>query len=193
MIHCSLGFTEDEADTVARLYWQAFSGKLISVMGPEAKAHRFITSVLDPSHAIVARNEAGQLLGVVGFKTLQGALVGGGFSDMRASYGMFGAIWRSVAVSMLERDVDNTRFLMDGIFVSSDARGQGVGTALLDAICNEARTRNYPSVRLDVIDTNPRAHALYERYGFKEVGQTSIGPLRYIFGFNVATTMVKPV
>ena len=112
---------------------------------------------------------------------------------MRASYGMFGAIWRSVAVSMLERDVDNTRFLMDGIFVSSDARGQGVGTALLDAICNEARTRNYPSVRLDVIDTNPRAHALYERYGFKEVGQTSIGPLRYIFGFNVATTMVKPV
>lgn len=183
---------EDRARAVA-LYWQAFGGKLGRVLGPEAKALTFIGRVLDPSHAISARDEAGRLLGVVGFKTHLGGLVGGEFSDMQAVYGLFGSIWRSALLTLLERDVDNERFLMDGIFVDAPARGMGVGTRLLDAITAEAAVRGYREVRLDVIDTNLRARALYERCGFRVVGRTSIGPLSYVFGFQSATTMVRQV
>lgn len=45
-------------------------------------------------------------------------------------------------------------------------RGRGVGTALIDTLCREAARRGYQAIRLEVIDANPRARALYEREGF---------------------------
>jgi ribosomal protein S18 acetylase RimI-like enzyme len=82
---------------------------------------------------------------------------------------------------------------MDGIFVAAEARGRGVGTALLDAVCKEAKQRGFRQVRLDVIDTNPRARALYLHEGFKEVSTHKLGVLRHAFGFSAATTMVRDV
>ncbi len=192
MIETRIGFTEAERVQIATLYWQAFGGKLGRIMGPDRKAQALIERVLDPDHGICAR-EDGVLLGVVGFKTAKGALVDGEWADMCAAYGMFGAAWRSVALSLLERDVDNKRFLMDGLFVAPEARGKGVGTTLLDAIADEARRRGYGQVRLDVIDTNTRARALYERQGYVAVDTQTLGPLRYVFGFSRATTMVCDV
>lgn len=183
---------EDRARAVS-LYWQAFGGKLGRVLGPEPKAMAFIGRVLDPSHAISARDAAGQLIGVAGFKTHLGGFVGGGFSDLRAIYGLFGALWRAALLALLERDVENERFLMDGIFVDASARGQGVGTKLLDAVAREAHERGYREVRLDVIDSNFRARALYLRCGFTVIGTSSIGPLSLAFGFRSATTMVRRV
>jgi ribosomal protein S18 acetylase RimI-like enzyme len=44
-----------------------------------------------------------------------------------------------------------------------------------------------------VVDTNWRAKALYARLGFKIEKTASIGPLRHVFGFAAATTMVRDV
>ncbi|WP_375280038.1 GNAT family N-acetyltransferase [Pseudooctadecabacter sp.] len=189
----SLGFEDRERDQVAGMYWQAFGSKLGRVMGPDRRAIAFIRDVLDPTHALCARDGRGVLLGVAGFKTIHGALVGGDWSDIRRHYGFVGGVWRTLVLSLLERDTENQRFLMDGIFVSDGARGQGVGTRLLDAICDEAEQRGYTEVRLDVIDTNPRARALYDREGFVAGGEHQLGPLRHIFGFQSATTMIRRV
>ena len=180
-------------DDAARLYWQAFGGKLGRVLGPERLAFALLNRVIRADHAIIAVSETGALLGLVGFKSPDGAFAGGGFADLRSIYGNFGAIWRAGLLWLLERDLDNDRFLMDGICVADTARGQGVGTALLDAICAEGRKRGYPSVRLDVIDTNARARALYERQGFRPTQTSQIGLLRLVFGFSAATTMVRPL
>lgn len=173
------------------MYWAAFGQKLGRVMGPDRKALAFIEQVLDPTHAICARDEMGALLGVVGFKTYHGALVGGSRRELAQHYGAFGSLWRIALIGLLERDTENHRFLMDGIFVDEFAQGKGVGTALLDAIAAEARARNYTEIRLDVIDNNPRARALYEREGYVAGGVQQIGVLRFVFGFRSATTMVK--
>ena len=175
----------------ARLYWQAFGGKLGRVLGPESRAYALLARVMRADHAIVALSDDGALIGLVGFKSPSGAFAGGGFGDLRSVYGTFGAVWRAGLLWLLERDLDNGRFLMDGICVADTARGQGVGTALLDAICAEGRSRGYPSVRLDVIDVNPRARALYERQGFVATHTSQIGLLRWVFGFSAATTMVR--
>jgi len=184
--------TRDRA-TVAALYWGAFGAKLGRVMWPEAKALVFIEAVLDGSHGICAHDDAGTLLGVAGFKTYEGALVGGTFRDLSHAYGIRGAVWRAAILQLLERDTENERFLMDGIFVAPDARGRGVGTALLGAIIDQARTRGFKEVRLDVIDTNPRARALYERRGFVACETQDLGPLKWLFGFSSATTMIYQV
>ena len=186
----STGIPDRDRAAVATLYWEAFGAKLGRVMHPTPKALRFIEAVLDADHAICAHSQAGQLLGVVGFKTLDGALVDGTFRDLARHYGWIGAMWRAILLSLLERDTDNKRFLMDGIFVAQAARGQGVGSALLKAIIAEARRRGYHHVRLDVIDTNSRARALYERIGFVASDTHQLGQLRHVFGFRATTTMV---
>lgn len=187
------GIPDANRGEAAALYWDAFGEKLGFTLGPKYRALAFITRVLRADHGICAFGDDGRLLGVAGFKTSQGALVGGDFRDMRKIYGWVGSSIRVLLLAALERDVENERFLMDGIFVAQEARGKGVGTALLKAVYAEAKKRGYHQVRLDVIDTNPRARALYLHEGFEEVETRQIGVMRHIFGFNAATTMVREV
>lgn len=187
----SRGFAESERDAAARIYWQAFGGKLGFVLGPGWRAHSFLRRALSPDHAIVARDRSGRLVAIAGFRSAEGSLAGGREEDMRAIYGRLGALWRRGVLWLLGHEVDNHRFLIDGIAVDDDAQGCGAGTALLRALCDEARARGYDSARLEVIDRNTRARALYEREGFVATGTHRTGLLRLVFGFASATTMVR--
>ena len=186
------GLPGDQRRAAAELYWQAFGGKLGRVLGPEAAALTYLERVIREDHVFVAL-EDGRLKGLAGFKTGEGSFAGGTVDDLRAVYGRTGAMWRGALLRLLGRDVDNARFLMDGICVAREARGRGIGSRLVEAICDEARRRGFAEVRLDVIDTNWRAKALYERLGFAVAGEERIGALRHIFGFHSATTMVRRI
>lgn len=52
----------------------------------------------------------------------------------------------------------------------------GVGTQLLNATIDFAKSINRKSVILEVVDTNPKAQKLYEKFGFAvvEVEDTSL-------------------
>jgi len=193
MIRIEHGFADADRPLIADLYWDAFGTKLGRALGPRRKALAFFRGALDPGHAICARGPDGTLLGVAGFKTAEGGLVGGTYPDLARVYGWLGAAWRIALIGALERDTENARFLMDGIFVSPQARGQGIGTARLGAVAAEAQRRGYSEVRLDVIEGNDRARALYERQGFRAVATQSTGLLRHVFGFRSATTMVRDI
>lgn len=189
----TVGIPDANRGEAAALYWEAFGEKLGFVLGPKYRALIFIASVLRADHGICAYDDKGRLLGVAGFKTNRGALVGGNFTDLRRVFGWVGAAIRLWLLGALENDTDNDRFVIDGIFVALEARGRGVGTALLEAIYKEAKERGFRQVRLDVIDTNPRARALYLHEGFEEVGTHHLGLLRHAFGFSAATTMVRDI
>lgn len=158
-----------------------------------AKARKLLELGVDPTHAICAIADDGLALGVAGYKTAQGAFVAIGSKQLAAVYGRVGGAWRGLVLSLLDRPVTPGTLLMDGIFVRESAHGRGVGSALIEAIKAEAAARNCKTVRLDVIDTNPRARLLYERHGFVATKSSGIGPLRHVFGFRTATTMLFPV
>lgn len=187
-----LGLAPEHRRAAAALYWQAFGDKLGRVMGPEPRAMAFLDRVIRADHVITAV-EDGALLGVIGFKTPKGAFAGGGPADLRAVYGVAGGAWRGALLRMLSRDLDRERFLIDGICVAPEARGRGIGSRLIAALCDEARARGYREVRLDVIDSNWRARALYERQGFAAIRTEPMGALRHVFGFASSTTMVRGV
>ncbi len=189
----SSGFSDVERSTVARLYWSAFSAKLGRILGPDPQALTFFAQIITPEFAITARDTTGTVIGVAGFKTSKGALTGGGLRDIAQHYGWLGALWRGPLLSLLERDLEEDTLLMDGICVDASARGLGVGTALLDAIKVEAAARDLRHVRLDVIDINPRARALYTREGFVAGPPQNLGPLRLLFGFSSSTPMTWTV
>ena len=187
------GFAEAHRAEAAELFWQAFEGKLMTPLGPREKALRFIAPNLSRNFAFSACAPDGSLLGVAGIKTEKGGFLTGDLKDLNAIYGRIGGLWRGILLEQFERPVASGTLLMDGIFVKHSARGQGVGTELLKAIIWTAEMNGYQDVRLDVIDTNPRARALYERRGFAPAGTVSTGLLAPLMGFKTATTMLRPV
>lgn len=82
---------------------------------------------------------------------------------------------------------------MDGIAVDPAGRGRGVGSLLLTEIAAVAAEHGCSRVRLDVIDVNPRARALYERHGFDAVRTEQTPYLKGLMGFGAVTTMHRPV
>jgi ribosomal protein S18 acetylase RimI-like enzyme len=189
--HLQLGLPEHLRPQAAQLYWQAFGGKLGMVMGPEPRALAFLHRAIRADQVIAAISPQGQLLGIAGFKTPDGSFASGQPADLTAIYGPFGGFWRRQMLGLLSDGVDNERFLLDGLCVDATARSLGLGSALLQAICDLAEQRGYKAVRLEVIDTNWRAIDLYKRLGFQITATQSIGALRLIFGFTSALTMVR--
>lgn len=176
---------------MAQLYWQAFGTKLGPIMGPETRALDYLARVMREDQVLTAVSTEGGLLGVAGFRTTAGAFALGRRAEMRAVYGRFGALWRAGALALLRQDGDPSRFLVDGLAVNAGMRGRGIGAALLDALCAEARGRGYDEVCLDVADVNPRARAFYERSGFVARHTAQIGLIGPLFGFSGVTRMVK--
>jgi [ribosomal protein S18]-alanine N-acetyltransferase len=54
--------------------------------------------------------------------------------------------------------------------VAADRWGQGIGSALLEALLAEAERRKCTEVFLEVRTDNTRAQRLYRRYGFGQIG-----------------------
>lgn len=190
----STGLPEQFRTQAAQLYWEAFSGKLGKILGHEQRVIPYFKSIIAADQAIIALSDDGEeLLGLAGFDLGEGGFIGGGLKEIIKHYGYVGGLWRGVLLDVFTRKVKSETLQMDGITVSKNARGQGVGTALLVAIFEKARAEHIPYVELDVINTNPRAKALYKRMGFVEISANKIWPMSYLFGFSMSYKMQKTV
>lgn len=63
-------------------------------------------------------------------------------------------------------------YYLDSIAVFSEFRGQGVGQALLRALCARAAAEGHARVGLLVDQANPRAERLYRSMGFERIGRS---------------------
>ncbi len=185
------GVLPEHRGAAARLYWQAFGQKLSFVMGPDRRALAYLDRVMRSDHVITATSVHGTLLAIAGFRTASSGFTAGGMGDLVAVYGPIGARWRAILLWLLSSDADARQMLVDGIVVVEPMRNCGLGSAMIDALCREARERGYDEIRLDVANVNPRARALYERSGFAAVGIDRIGPLAPLFRYSSSTRMVR--
>ena len=183
------GFPDGQRERAAELFWEAFSGKLGRVLRPEPRALAFLERALTPAHALCALSDSGELIGLAGLKTSAGGLVTAGRAEVAQVYGRLGALWRAAVLDRFEHRLTDRQLLVDGLFVAPQARGRGVGSALLEAVLREARWRGLDEVRLAVADGNPRARALYERHGFLPAERADLWPYAWLFGFRHTTTM----
>ncbi|MBC9928039.1 MULTISPECIES: N-acetyltransferase [unclassified Leucobacter] len=185
-----LGFDESERAQVGTLYWEAFRQKLGLAFSSAEVGLRVLRAALRSDRVLVGRSEDA-VVGVCGFYAN-----GIGAADLtwRSLRGIqsVGQALRSVLVlSVLGRSEKKGTLVLDGICVDANQRGAGIGTALLDAAERYARQEGLSSVRLSVIDRNPRAEALYQRRGFRPVDAGSMGVLGYVYGFDRYTVMEK--
>jgi ribosomal protein S18 acetylase RimI-like enzyme len=130
--------------------WEA-AGPSMRALGREATlAHPLVRRYLDgwgrPGDAgVVAVAADGQRLGVACYRRFPAEAPGWGF----------------VAADIPELS----------IAVVAEARGQGIGSALLDALLALAREQGYRALSLSVRRENP-ARRLYERMGFSDAGRS---------------------
>lgn len=87
-----------------------------------------------------------------------------------------------------------TRSYLEWLAVSARFRGQGVGTLLLERCFEVSRLAGKREISLHVVDTNPRARALYQRLGFRTVRVERFGwfASRWM-GFSAQEFMVRPL
>ncbi|MEM9954709.1 MAG: GNAT family N-acetyltransferase [Chloroflexota bacterium] len=184
------GLDDAQREKIAQLYYLAFREKLHPIFRDEAKALQVLARCFNPDYAIIAVQD-NEVVGVAGFKDVNGNLVDIQPEMMVETFGSFGGWLRILGLLLFTRQLEDNILLMDGIVVDADYRGQGIGSQLLDAVMAHAREKDYQQVRLDVIDTNPRARRLYERKGFIAGKTEDVSWLKPIFGFSASTTMYK--
>ena len=175
----SQGLAAAHRRAAAALYLQAFGPLLQPLLGDAPRSLELLARSMDPGHAFVATRD-GQLAGLAGYQDGAGSLFDVDLRSMIQTYGLPGGGLRYLGMGLLlSRDKQPETLLMDGIAVAPQQRGQGIGTRLLAA--------------LDVLDSNPRARALYERQGFVALKERSYPFLQRFFGFSAVTEMRKPV
>ena len=76
----------------------------------------------------------------------------------------------------------NDAFYINNVAVFSNARGQGLGTSLLDDLCHQLKQQGYRCVELDVTFCNKGAIRFYQRYGFYQVSQSGSEALSQQYG-----------
>ncbi len=74
-------------------------------------------------------------------------------------------------LSLVEGYPDERTWYLGLIFVAPAARGQGLGTRAIEALCAHARERGGAALRLAVVPANTGARRLYDRLGFAFVAR----------------------
>ena len=109
---------------------------------------------------------------------LYGQAPGGGVgsgaspSDFTPPTGAFLVIYaagKPVAGGGLKRDDDGVAEIKR-MYVVPEARRQGLGRRLLEALEDRARELGYARIRLDTGDRQPHAQAMYQRAGYHPIG-----------------------
>ncbi|MER6478412.1 GNAT family N-acetyltransferase [Streptomyces filamentosus] len=176
----------------AELYWDAFRRKLGPALNPPDKAVPFLAAHLNADRAVCALLD-GQLVGLAGYQLGGRALTGGSASAVLRAYGHLRGLHRLLLLTLFERHPAPGQLVMDGIAVDPGVRGRGVGSLLIEEVAAIAAEQNCREIRLNVIDVNPRARALYERRDFTAVRTERTPYLRGLLGFGAVTTMRRPI
>ena len=184
-----IGLREMERDLAASLYWQAFSKKLSFLLGPRKKAEAYISKVLNKDNVFAVRDTKNNIIGLSGFRDINGGVIGGTFGDLVDVYGFLGAIWRATFLSFLERK-DNSEILhLDAVCVEQKSRGKGIGRKIIDFSGRFAKSRSIVAIELDVVSNNEPAIKFYKNLDFYIVSKEKIGPMGLILGFKIIYRM----
>lgn len=159
-----------QQEQVANLFYEAFPLK-VKYLWFYAKTREQAVELLSQSiqfeQGIYAiRNE--EVVGFLGYNIGKKAFTPANYNAFRNVYSPFIAIWRFLFYTFYLRfHLYNENILhIDPIAVSVKARGNGIGKLLLNKVEQLAKDMQITKINLEVVDTNPSAQKLYERFGY---------------------------
>jgi ribosomal protein S18 acetylase RimI-like enzyme len=185
------GLAPEHKDDLAYIVCEAFAIKVAALKVSRERAVETLLDSIDWDAAFYAyRGE--RLVGVAGIFTRAQRFLGFRFPDLRRRFGLFRALFFQLILGFEGRPAAD-EFRIETLAVAAEARGQGIGTRLLNEAERHAREHGYAVLSLDVVDTNLRARQLYERLGFREIRTEHYGRLTRRAGFTGSSRLEKPV
>ena len=185
---------DDFKVSAIRLYFNSLKEKLEPILGSDGRAQEALASNIATDKCIVAICN-GKLVGIMGIQTNKRGFVNPNLKTMVRIYGNFGGILRMGGLAILHHTIGTDELYVDGVAVASEMRGKGIGSHLFELLEQAVLKKRIKTISLEVIDTNPRAKALYERLGFVAVKTQTLWPLNLFvkFSFRSATLMIKTI
>jgi len=175
-----------------QLYFNALKEKLEPLLGSDDRAQEALASNLGTNKCLVAICNQ-KLVGILGIQADNVGFVNPTLKTMVKVYGILGGLIRMGGLAILHHRTTSDELYVDGVAVADDMRGNGIGSRLFELMEKKASKNNIRKISLEVIDSNPRARALYERLGFVVIKEQSVWPFNLFikFPFRSATLMVK--
>lgn len=190
-IEYKFGVSEHHREAAVALYDQAFSSKFSLAIANSEKRLAIFSACFNLSCAIGAV-EDDALVGLLGFQTTQGSLTSQLTPSLLFTHlGIIKGLRALAIFALYDRETTPGTLLLDGITVRDDKRSLGIGGKMLEQLTAYGLSQGYSAMRLDVIDTNPKAKQLYERHGFTATKTERFPYLRWLLGFGASTTMEK--
>ena len=187
------GIPEERREAAAEVFWAGFRGKTHRVMGDDDRAKQFFATALTDEGTVLAVDRAsGHVLGLMASTDRQHKAMANEWECGKAAYGALQAFWRLTLLSTVQHKPRPGELYVEFLAVAPQARGRGVGGVLLEYARQLAGVRGLDRVTLDVVDSNPRAKALYERSGFTTFSMRRMVPgSQWLFGFKSYDMMVR--
>lgn len=176
--------------SAADLVDQAFAAKLGLAIPNETARLEMLCSSLNLEAAVAAFVDD-RLVGISGYRfDHQKAFDRVDFRRLRMLTGL-GAVRAAVVLHFLDTPATDSALRVEFIAVDASMRGQGIGSGLIRHLEQHGCNLGASIIELDVVDTNPEAHRLYHRLGFRDVRTESLPiPIGWM-GFRAYTTMTK--
>lgn len=174
----------------AELYHRALADKLVPVYGRGLRAQQALASGFN-RHMCLTALDQGRLVGLLGMQTATAGFMRVTLKRLRPFYGIFGSLWRMLLLDVLHHTPLEGEAYIDGVVVAPGYRGRGIGSGLIAAMEAWAAGQGLWMIRLEVVDSNPRAEELYHRLGFEAVRTQTVWPFSTLFGFRSSTVMIK--
>ena len=173
------------------LYFEAFEKKFTKLMNLD-EALNILTDLLNSEQSIYAVQD-GRLVGFAGIQHGNKRLFKNSLQPFIKHLGILRGLLVAFVLSLFDRPYKDNELLMDGICIDKNMCGQGVGSLLLEEIYEIDKKNNYKTIRLDVVDTNPRARKLYEKIGFEPIISHQYPFTKKLMGFSASTTLVRKI
>ncbi len=175
--------TSEHKTAVSALFISALGEKFLPILGQKSKAVALLNASYNRKNCFLAL-EQNKLLGFLAFQTKRKSFLAISLKNMCKIFGFLPGIAKALALSLLNYRCKSGEFYIDAIAVAEAARGKGAGTKLINASLGYAKTQGFKFASLQVINTNPKAKALYEKLGFRVVKKSTTFPFNAIFKWN---------
>lgn len=165
--------TPSEREQVADIIVNTFEDKIHYVWimtSDKAKAKRLIAKHFNEDQLIVVRDQ-GKIQGILSYESRdQPNFLPIPWQSFRQEFGFFPSLIRSLGYYIYKHSQSKAQardWHIDLLAVHSQARGQGIGSQLLQKASQAAKADHKQQVILEVVNSNPRGKKFYEQNGFE--------------------------
>ncbi len=185
--------TEPQKEEILEIIYDAFEKKITHLeLKPKSKEHGLKIFKLSAKfdQGLYAFSQS-KVIGGVGMSFHKKRFYKFTWKLLRKEFGIWGALGRFLVQKFSLEKLQTDEIYIGAIAVADSFRSKGIGTQLLNTVEKYARENAFNFITLEVINTNPRAHTLYESMGYIDVKERKFGFITKRAGFASAFKMKK--